>query len=253
MFNRTYPIEDSVLFVIRAHTYNQINKTFKIEKTEDSGSQQLFILSKFCKKSYFEAKPKAFTMPTKNSILHFNLQMLKETSPVISKFIQDNPNENNYNININDDENALTKFEQLYQGKSIVLKEDELPIIQRFIQLLQIQNIPKYLSPKSFSINEIDSKGKAVRTNLWSLDRKLKPGIVLYQKSFINFINKNEFKIFKIITKHSEYNCSIFSVYTSNVIRQILEKDPTIDHYEYDFQYEEGEFQLICYFFNGKN
>ena len=55
----------------------------------------------------------------KRKTLHFNIDLLKETSPVIAKFIQDNPNSNNFTINLTDDENVLTKFEQLYQGKSI--------------------------------------------------------------------------------------------------------------------------------------
>lgn len=65
-------------------------------------------------------------------------------------------------------------------------------------------------------------------------------------------MNRDEFKTFTITTKKKEYQCCIFGVYTSNVIRQILENDTTQKKFDYDFEDTDDEFQLICDFFNCK-
>ena len=69
---------------------------------------------------------------------------------------------------------------------------------------------------------------------------------------FINFLTRDDYQVFKIKTNKKEYVCNIFSVYTSNVIHQILEKDPSTREFVYDFEDKNDEFQLICDFLNYK-
>ena len=108
----------------------------KDEKIPEPNPQQLFLFSKFCEFSIFEVMPTTFTISTKNNICHFNIEMLKEVSPVISDLIQNNPDETNFSLNINDEENVLVKFEQLFQGQTVVFEEDELPSSQQITNKL---------------------------------------------------------------------------------------------------------------------
>lgn len=124
--------QDSIVFAKQPAYYNRITDKYTVKKINEPSHRNLFILSKICNKDFYENMPKNFTISTKNSVLYFNTEMLKETSPVISKFIQDNPNQHNYYINLTDDENVLSKMAQLYQGKSIIFTEGDTPLVQRF-------------------------------------------------------------------------------------------------------------------------
>ncbi|KAK8837461.1 hypothetical protein M9Y10_036458 [Tritrichomonas musculus] len=207
----------------------------------------LFLLSGKCEFPIFEIMPKQFTISTKNSESHFNLEMLKETSSVISDLIRANPNEDHYFLNISDEENVLGKFEQLYQGKTVIFDEDEFPISHRITKILQIKNCPNYLKPESLRSNtEVDSNG------FHSSQTDTRSGVEIYHKWFANYLRREELKTFTIVTNRKEYKCNMFGIYASNVISQILEKDPTTNKYLYDFDDEFDEFQLICDLFNFK-
>lgn len=133
------PSQNTVLFCRKAtNTSFGFNKNIK--KSEDANSQKLFLLSKHCEFSIFENIPKKFTISTKTSTCNFNLEMLKETSSVITKFVKDNPDETNYFLNINDEENVLRKFEQLFLGKTVFFDEDEVPTSQRITKMLKIKH-----------------------------------------------------------------------------------------------------------------
>ncbi|KAK8894591.1 hypothetical protein M9Y10_023027 [Tritrichomonas musculus] len=242
--------EDSIGFVFTASIYDYVTGS-NIKKKSEEDNQKLFLLSKICQKDFFENMPKTFTISTKNSTLHFNIQMLKETSPVISKFVQDNPNENNYSLNLTDDDNILVKFAQLYQGKSIIFEEGDIPLIQRFTQLLQIKNCPNFLKPKSLATTQIDSDGKRVYKSISFLgSSSFSETIEIYKNGLISYLTREEFNYFTIITKKKEYKCCIFGVYTSSVIRQILDEDSSQKEFKYNFEDNKEEFQLICDFFN---
>ena len=55
---------------------------------------------------------------------------------------------------------------------------------------------------------------------------------------------------FTIITNKKEYKCNVFGVYSSNVIKKILEEDSKIKQYQYNYDDENEEFQSICDLFN---
>ena len=68
-----------------------------------------------------------FTITTNNGISKFNIEALIETSKVISDIISKNPHVVQYNLDIDDTRNTLSKFEQLYQGKEVYFDEEDLP------------------------------------------------------------------------------------------------------------------------------
>ncbi|KAK8838502.1 hypothetical protein M9Y10_033130 [Tritrichomonas musculus] len=241
------PEKNIIMFCKKAKNIHK--NIWNQNKNNHSSSQNLFLLSDESEFPLFEIIPKQFTISTKDGESHFNLELLINTSPVISDHIEANPNELQYHLNISDEENVLGKFEQLYLGKTVIFDEDELPISQRITKILQIKNCPNYLKPESLRYNnEIDSNG-----NYSSNNSDLNSGVEIYPKWFINFLQKEELQTFTIKTKRKEYKCNIFGIYASNIISQILEKDSTTSEYFYDFEDEFDEFQLICNLFNFKN
>ncbi|KAK8881201.1 hypothetical protein M9Y10_003933 [Tritrichomonas musculus] len=57
-------------------------------------------------------------------------------------------------------------------------------------------------------------------------------------------------ELFTFIVNGKEYKCNILGVNYSNVIRELREKDPNLDQYEYNFDNKNNEFQNICKIFN---
>lgn len=138
--------------------------------------------------------------------------MLKNASPVISKFIQDHPNEMEYHLNFNDEEKILIKFEKLFQEETVYFYEDELPTCQRITKSLQIKNCPFYLKPNSLcdtneAINFFNSRFNNPDND--NDNDLLKRGVELNRKSFVNFLKKQEFQTFRISTNKNKYQCNI--------------------------------------------
>ncbi|KAK8892562.1 hypothetical protein M9Y10_029795 [Tritrichomonas musculus] len=241
----------TILFCKKAKRDSITNSfSFNEEPTNDieSSTYKLFLLSDKCQFPFFEVIPKQFTISTKNGESHFNLEMLKETSSVISDHIRDNPNEMTYFLNISDEENVLGKFEQLYQGKTVIFDEDELPISHRITKILQISNCPNFMKPESLRVlDEFDSNGKADTFN-----PDINSCVTIYQKWFISYLQREELQTFTITTKRKEYKCNMFGIYASQIISEIHEKDSTTNNYFYDFEDEFNEFQLICDLMNFK-
>ena len=104
-----------------------------------SSSQKLFLLSEYSKNSFFENIPKNYVIST----CYFNQEMIKGVSPVISEFIRQHPDEKHYNLDINDEERVLKKFEQLFLGKNVTFDEDEIPSSQKITKILQITNFQR--------------------------------------------------------------------------------------------------------------
>lgn len=245
MQHNARPAVDSILFCVKPdfHSFDRLKKNEKFV----SSSQKIFLLSSYSRNSFFENIPKNFVISTLNSTCYFNQEMIKEASPVISEFIEQHPDENHYNLGINDEENIIKKFEQLFLGESVTFDEDEIPSSQKITKMLQITNFPNCLKPKSLhTADEFDINGnKAFHI---SLPYK----VLLYNEYFANFLNKTDFKTFKIKTKKKEYLCNILGVYSSNVIKQFLLKGSTVREFDFNFEDEYGEFQLICNFFNSQ-
>lgn len=186
----------------------------------------------------YEFMPKLFSISTNNCVCHFNLRMLKEIIPVISKYVQDHPNENCYHLNINDDSNILFKFEQLFQGQTVIFDEIDFPISVLITKSLQITNCPNYLKPESLKTQKDD--------------QNISPqsGVEIDHQKFIEYLKRTEFQTFTIKTHRKEYKCNIYGIYSSKVIRQKLEEDPTLIIFEFDYEDENYEFQSICDLFN---
>lgn len=57
---------------------------------------------------------------------------------------------------------------------------------------------------------------------------------------------------FTFISKNKKYQCNVNGAISSNIIKELRDKDPNIYYYEYDFDDQNNEFQLICDYFNFK-
>lgn len=224
----------------------------KNNNNRENNSQKLFLLeSKLLDHLLQKIIPRNFSLSTKNGTCTFNVEMLKETSPVITEYIKSNPTENQFNLNINDEENVLHKFEQLFQGLTVFFDEDDLPISQRITKILQFKNCPNYLKPESLRINERYSNGKYISN--WSsskINLEMENGVEINRTFFIEFLKDPKFQTFVIKTNKKQYKCNVFGVSFSDVIRQKIENEPTINEFVFDFEDEDDEFQLICNLFN---
>ena len=227
-------IQDTIVFCSSRYT-----KTANVE----SGPQSIFLLSELNSISIFDNIPKDFTISTKKGQYHFNLEMLKETSPVITEFVRSNPAESQYFLNINDEVNVLYKFEQLFLGKIVIFTEDEIPYSQLITKELKIKNMPNCLKPDSLRTNDTNSNSSFVQGTV---------SVEINKSCLVNFLNRNQYQSFKITTKKNEYQCNIFGIYSSNVLRSIVQRNQAQNQFFYDFEDEYGEFQSICDFFNFK-
>ncbi|WP_300855880.1 hypothetical protein, partial [uncultured Clostridium sp.] len=180
--------------------------------------------------------PRFFTISTRNASYGFNVEMLKDTSSVISNLIDNDAQQKHYFFDIEDDENIVGKFEQLYLGKNVVFNESDLPIACFITKELNITNIPYFL------------KQDVQRLQYY---RITKPNAIqLSRMSFEDFLKQKIPKSFLIITNNKEYKCNKYGVYSSKIIYKAIMNDPTTSQFVYDFDNEFNEFQQICDFFN---
>lgn len=178
----------------------------------------------------FDIMPKSIVITSNSKIPYkFNIEMLKDTSTVISKSLTDNPDCLEYPLNLDDENNVLEKFAKMYQGEEVIFKEEDLPVSQRIIQLLGLEESLNY-------------------SNFEYLRNKKDMIYGLNFQSFLQFLKFGAPRTFKIKTHKKEYNCNIFGVYSSKILSSLLEKD--IFYYEYDYEDELDEFQLVCNIFN---
>lgn len=70
------------------------------------------------------------------------------------------------------------------------------------------------------------------------------------------FMLKNQYlglidhDVFTIIVNDKKYSCNIYGVKSSEIIRELLEKNPNLRQYNYDIDGTTDDFQLICDYFN---
>ena len=100
---------------------------------------KLFLLSNLINYPIFKFIPRQFIISTKSESCHFNIELLKNASPVINNFIIENPNNFHYFLNINDENNVLSKFEKLFQGMNVKFTVNDIPASKQITKLLQIQ------------------------------------------------------------------------------------------------------------------
>ncbi|KAK8892326.1 hypothetical protein M9Y10_029552 [Tritrichomonas musculus] len=178
----------------------------------------------------FKSMSKLFTITTNNGSCNFNIEMLKDTSPVIANFIKNDLQNLQYHLNIDDERNILSKFDQLYQGQVVHLDKADLSIAEQIIRNLDIKCIYPF--------------------NQFLIQHDLDYDIIIDDQSFIEFLHKDHLKTFTITTNKNEYKCNIFGICSSKVIREYIDKNPTKKEFKYDFDDEFGEFQIICNIFN---
>lgn len=160
--------------------------------------------------------PRTFKLTTNNEQSLFNILLLTDTSSTIFEFLTENPNATEYHINIDYKDNILKKFEQLYQGDNVVFEEEELSICKKITSQLNIKFIPNYLKPENLKLREF-----------YNSSLELESGVVLNSRSLQKFISKPGQKTFTIIVNDDNYKCNYFGVFSSKVIRDLIEKDPT--------------------------
>lgn len=78
-------------------------------------------------------------------------------------------------------------------------------------------------------------------------------GVEISYKRLYNIIRSEGSPTFTIKTNKNEYKCSKYGIYSSNVLRDLLNEDPSLNEYIYNYDDEFGEFQLICDLFNFEN
>lgn len=108
-------------------------------------------------------------------------------SKTISDFIEEIPQDLKFNLDIDDDEHVLNKFEQLYQGKKVFFDEKELPICQQITKKLLILSCPNYMKPNDLWQNNKNNSEQP------------KNGIII--SGLENFFKSIELQTFSIITK----------------------------------------------------
>ena len=206
-------------------------------------SQSLFLLSSTYNFNVLEYIPKLFTITTNTGSANFNTYLLKDTSSVIAQLLNDNPQSLEYHLDISDTDNVLKKFEQMYQGEFITFEEDELLISHKITRSLNLINCPNFMKPESLKSPEPGSFSINSRQNSIF-------GVEMDFNRLNSYLQNEAPRSFTIATNKKEYMCNIFGVYSSNVIRQLLTEDPSIDKFNFDYDDEFDQFQSICDFFN---
>lgn len=218
-----YKITDQISFI---NVYGTISRSFP-----KPDFQQLSLRDLVNESSFFENMPKTFTISTNNGSCNFNVEMLRDSSETIKERLLNNPTNLEFHLDIDDENNVLKKFEQLYQGKIINIPNDDVSTYSQIKDILNIDNIPNLSLSNYFNTNDV------------TLDKVV----------FYNYLQKNASKSFYIVTKKKRYSCTSFGILSSKVIRDIISENPSENIYQYDIEDEFNEFQDICDLFNFKD
>ncbi|KAK8872183.1 hypothetical protein M9Y10_007947 [Tritrichomonas musculus] len=204
-------------------------------------SQALHLLDSSCKFSFLELIPRSFTISNQNKFYKFNSDILKQTSSIILEFIENNPQSQEYHLEIDDEKNTLNKIEQVYQGKSVVFDEDNILILEKIAKTLKINFFNELTLPKDdffdFFNKEVSNSSIKIELDKYGLN-----------KYFKNELHET----FTITTDKNVYKCNYYGILASNVLREYIDKNPTKYEYKLDYDDEFGDFQLICDIFNFK-
>lgn len=219
-------------FPVTTQNYNQKNENM---------NHTIFLLKKPNDFNIFQKMPKTFTITTNTSSCSINIEMLKDTSSIISTFLEENPGNLQYHINIEDDLDVLTKIKQMYEGETVSFNEDQLLLTQKITKALQLTCFPNFLKPPSLRASS--NFGYQFQSNQTTSAK-------INMTQFGEYLKNTAPKTFSIITKKREYKCNVFGILSSTILSDIIAKDPTITSYSYDIEDEFDEFQSICDFFN---
>lgn len=176
----------------------------------------------------FEYLPRDFTISTNNGNYLFNTQILQLISPAISKQLRENPTLREFHIDVNDPLNITKKFEDILRLSKVNVSKSDLSVLNEIAFHLALQEFPFY---KDFDITITHIN---VQIDMDSLKDCLR--------------NRTQNPI-KILSNNRQYNCNPIGIYSSNLLKEILQKDPTIQKLQYDL--DEGEdFSIIQNLFN---
>ena len=190
--------------------------------------------------------PRTFTITTNTGSDKFNTLFIGDKSSIIADFLVENPENMEYHLDIDDKDNVLGKFEQIYQGEFVIFDEDELPISQKITKLLNIIECPNFMKPESLKRPEGGWCGPYNQ-------RQNEFGVEINYLDLSIYLQRTAPRSFIIVTNKKEYECNIFGVYSSGIIREHFAKNPTSYKYVYNFDDDFNEFQAICDIFNFKN
>lgn len=186
--------------------------------------------------------PRCFTITTNSGSYQFNIEMLKDMSPVISDILNKDPKNLKYHIDITDDVNAMAKLEKLFQGENIKFDNKEIPNIRQIIDSLKITRCPLYI------LNQSKDVLTDQRRNFWDFGSS-----VTFSTSSLLFFYQNVVQEnFIISTNRQDYKCNNFGILSSNVICEMIKANQNLESYKYDFDDEYQEFQIICDLFDFK-
>ena len=186
----------------------------------------------------FDFMPKQFTISTNTGSSQFNILFLMNTSSVISQFLTNFPDKTEYHLDIEDNQNILGKYEKMYQGEFVLFDEEELLISHKITKLLNLVDCPNFLKPEGLKRQETNV-GYGPNNHVLGVEINLN-----------SYLQSNDSRTFTIRTNKKEYKCSVFGVYSSAVLHQLLLEDPNKDLYFYDYEDEFDRFQPICDLFN---
>lgn len=99
--------------------------------------------------------PKTFTISTNNGSCNFNVEMLRDSSETIKERLLNNPTNLDFHRDIDDENNVLKKFEQLYQGKIINIPNEDVSTYSQIKDILNIDNFPNLSLSDYFNTNDI--------------------------------------------------------------------------------------------------
>ena len=179
----------------------------------------------------FDFLPKTFTIITNDGSFNFNVEMLKDMSSVISDHLK-NPNSLQFNMDIQN-KDIMIKFEQIFLGKKVNIVQDDIPPLKQIMRELNISSVPSYFKQE-------------VRTSTWGKPKPPPYDVKIGFQDFSSFISHNFPQTFTIATKKQEYHCYKLGVYSSKLIYELLQKNPDLDHYYYEYDDENCEFQQVC-------
>ncbi|KAK8839026.1 hypothetical protein M9Y10_032492 [Tritrichomonas musculus] len=198
----------------------------------NTDQQTLCLLNSKYNINFLQVVPKKFSLIAGSSHFYFNIDILKDTSQIITNFSFQNSDSFEL-LSSRVSHSVLSKFEQLYQGKSISISKDEIKSYCFLKNQLKIDCIP------------ILSKDDFKSTN--------KIYIQMEKNSFFNYLKQKSLRTFTITTNKAEYKCNVFGILTSHVLLAYVNNYPDEDSFYFDYDDENNEFQQICNLFNFEN
>ncbi|KAK8844447.1 hypothetical protein M9Y10_024305 [Tritrichomonas musculus] len=226
-------------FINESSTFD--NVSMKISKAEPN---TLNLFNRKYRLNIFEYMPKLFKIINNEKEYFFNIDILRYMSLFIDKFIEDNPHQFLYQLNIEDQRNIFKKLELLHQGKLVLFDTNDHSTCSEIFEKLKITKFPinQIMNIDDYSFINID----CIKSEPKSIKLEFK------EDDLYSFLTSSKHFSFTISTNKKEYKCNKFGILLSSVIREFVSKNPELNNFQLDFTDENDEFQIICDLFNFK-